>query len=150
MFSVKLLHSSIFINLIYDEMIKWYKHRFYKVFIEFKFLKDSEAVLYKCKMFAFCVSDRLEKLNLRSVRSQAKVVGTIATVAGAMVITLVKGPVVELIWTKGKISHEQQSAVNLHHSITGALMITVGCFSWACFVVLQVKFFLINLHSSTH
>jgi drug/metabolite transporter (DMT)-like permease len=80
---------------------------------------------------------RLEKLNLRSIRSQAKVVGTIATVAGAMVITLVKGPVVELIWTKGKISHEQQSAVNLHHSITGALMITVGCFSWACFVVLQ-------------
>lgn len=84
---------------------------------------------------------RLEKVKLKSVRSQAKVVGTLATVAGAMVITLVKGPVLELIWTKGKTNHDQQNnGTNLHHSIKGAVMITIGCFSWACFVNLQVKF----------
>ncbi|KAK7824193.1 wat1-related protein, partial [Quercus suber] len=52
---------------------------------------------------------RLEKVNLKSIRSQAKVVGTLATVAGAMVITMVKGPVLELIWTKGKTNHDQQN-----------------------------------------
>ncbi|KAB1224033.1 hypothetical protein CJ030_MR2G004469 [Morella rubra] len=81
---------------------------------------------------------RLEKLRFKSIRSQAKVFGTIATVAGAMVITLVKGPIIELIWTKGKTNHEQQSGgIDLQHSIKGAIMITIGCFSWACFMVLQ-------------
>ncbi|KAM3736811.1 hypothetical protein ACB098_09G009400 [Castanea mollissima] len=81
---------------------------------------------------------RLEKVKLKSIRSQAKVVGTLATVAGAMVITLARGPVLELIWTKGKTNHDQQNnGTNLHHSIKGAIMITIGCFSWACFVNLQ-------------
>ncbi|KAF5476007.1 hypothetical protein F2P56_007754 [Juglans regia] len=81
---------------------------------------------------------RLEVLRFKSIRSQAKVVGTIATVAGAMVITLVKGPIIELMWTKGRSGHQQQSGgANLQHSIKGAIMITIGCFSWACFMILQ-------------
>ena len=93
------------------------------------------------KNVVFMSLTRLEKVKLKSIRSQAKVVGTLATVAGAMVITMVKGPVLELIWTKGKTNHDQQNnGTNLHHSITGAIMITIGCFSWACFVNLQVKF----------
>jgi hypothetical protein len=68
--------------------------------------------------------------------------GTIATVAGAMVITLVKGPVLELIWTKGKVYQEhQQGGTNLQQSIKGSIMISIGCFGWACFMILQVKCF---------
>ncbi|XP_041025930.1 WAT1-related protein At2g37460-like [Juglans microcarpa x Juglans regia] len=81
---------------------------------------------------------RLEVLRFKSIRSQAKVVGTIATVAGAMVITLVKGPIIELMWTKGRSGHQQQSSgANLQHSIKGSIMITIGCCSWACFMILQ-------------
>ncbi|XP_041025932.1 WAT1-related protein At2g37460-like isoform X2 [Juglans microcarpa x Juglans regia] len=81
---------------------------------------------------------RLEVLRFKSIRSQAKVVGTIATVAGAMVMTLVKGPIIELMWTKGKSGQQQQSGgTNLQHSIKGSIMITIGCCSWACFMVLQ-------------
>ncbi|XP_060672820.1 WAT1-related protein At3g28050-like [Ziziphus jujuba] len=35
---------------------------------------------------------RMEKLNLRSTRSQAKSVGTVVSVAGALIVTLYKGP----------------------------------------------------------
>ncbi|CAI9268143.1 unnamed protein product [Lactuca saligna] len=81
---------------------------------------------------------RLEQVNLKNIRSQAKVIGTITTVAGAMLMTLVKGPILELFWTKGRSnSNVVNNGVDLHHSLKGAIMITVGCFSWSCFMVLQ-------------
>ncbi|KAL6987547.1 hypothetical protein U1Q18_013292 [Sarracenia purpurea var. burkii] len=81
---------------------------------------------------------RMEKVKINSIRSQAKVVGTITTVAGAMVMTLVKGPIIELFRTKGTDNDELNAGgLNLEHSIKGALMITIGCFSWACFINLQ-------------
>ncbi|WOG96673.1 hypothetical protein DCAR_0416009 [Daucus carota subsp. sativus] len=80
----------------------------------------------------------LEKVKLKSMRSQAKVGGTLTTVGGAMLMTLVKGPVIDLIWTRGRTHQLQGSGgVDLQHSVRGSLMITVGCFSWACFMVLQ-------------
>lgn len=85
---------------------------------------------------------RLEKVKIRSLHSQAKITGTIATVGGAMVMTLMKGPPVDLFSTGGKAYHlnEQATAgVSLHNSMKGAIMITVGCFSWACFMILQVN-----------
>ncbi|KZV35057.1 hypothetical protein F511_04362 [Dorcoceras hygrometricum] len=81
---------------------------------------------------------RLEKIRLMSIRSQAKIIGTLATVAGAMIMTLVEGPNIGLPWTKQVSGHaHQQSQINLQHSIKGAIMITTGCFSWACFMILQ-------------
>ncbi|XP_031126705.1 WAT1-related protein At2g37460 [Ipomoea triloba] len=81
---------------------------------------------------------RLEKVKMKSIRSQAKIFGTLATVAGAMMMTLLRGPIVQLFWTKSTTTHDHQSGViDLAHSIKGALMITTGCFSWAFFVILQ-------------
>ncbi|XP_038692721.1 WAT1-related protein At2g37460 [Tripterygium wilfordii] len=81
---------------------------------------------------------RLEKIRARSIRSQAKVIGTIATVAGAMVMTLIKGPIIELFWTNGRNSNVQGGGgTNMHDVVKGAVMITVGCFSWASFMILQ-------------
>ncbi|KAJ0877003.1 putative EamA domain-containing protein [Helianthus annuus] len=82
---------------------------------------------------------RLEVVNLKSIRSQAKVAGTLTTVAGAMIMTLVKGPLLELFWTKGRTNkkEEMHNGVDLHHSLKGAIMIVIGCFGWSCFVILQ-------------
>ncbi|XP_030542564.1 WAT1-related protein At2g37460-like [Rhodamnia argentea] len=87
---------------------------------------------------------RLEKIKVKSVRSQAKVLGTLATVAGAMTMTLIKGPALELFWTGGGgtassniPNGSSHGGISLKNSIKGSLMITVGCFSWACFMVLQ-------------
>ncbi|KAJ8899679.1 hypothetical protein K2173_019376 [Erythroxylum novogranatense] len=81
---------------------------------------------------------RLEKVTLRSIHSQAKVVGTVATVAGAMIMTLIRGPLIDLFWTRGKAFAEGSTGgINLHNSIKGTLMITTGAFSWASFMILQ-------------
>ncbi|EXB67895.1 Auxin-induced protein 5NG4 [Morus notabilis] len=80
----------------------------------------------------------LEKVKIKSIRSQAKVVGTTATVAGAMVMTVMKGPILDLFWTRGtRVDEARSGGISLSHSIKGSLMITVGCFSWACFMILQ-------------
>ncbi|KAL2485259.1 WAT1-related protein [Abeliophyllum distichum] len=81
---------------------------------------------------------RLEKFKVKSIHTQAKVAGTVVTVAGAMLMTLLRGSIIELPWTKGSSSHEHQIVeINIQHSIKGSLMITIGCFSWACFMILQ-------------
>ncbi|KAK8563670.1 hypothetical protein V6N13_006095 [Hibiscus sabdariffa] len=83
---------------------------------------------------------RLEKVNLRSIRSHAKIIGTLATAAGAMVMTLMKGPVLELFQTEARINNhgvEAKNRTDFHDTIKGSLMITAGCFSFVCFVILQ-------------
>ncbi|EXB65302.1 Auxin-induced protein 5NG4 [Morus notabilis] len=78
---------------------------------------------------------RLEKVDIGRVHSQVKVLGTIVTVGGAMVMTLVNGPVLSFPWTKAKGSHH--AASNDGNSVKGALMITMGCVSSSCFYILQ-------------
>ncbi|KAF5467249.1 hypothetical protein F2P56_017095 [Juglans regia] len=41
----------------------------------------------------------IEKVSIRSLHSQAKILGTIVTVGGAMVMTLFSGPMLKLPWT---------------------------------------------------
>ncbi|KAJ0735859.1 hypothetical protein HanPI659440_Chr11g0437081 [Helianthus annuus] len=54
-------------------------------------------------------------------------------------MTLVKGSLLELFWTKGKTNKkaEMYDGVDLRRFLKGAIMIIVGCFSWSCFIVLQ-------------
>ncbi|KAG4996101.1 hypothetical protein AAZX31_10G042600 [Glycine max] len=85
--------------------------------------------------FIFACILRLEKIKIRSIRSQAKVVGTLTTVSGAMVMTLLKGPV--LFGSHGSNDHSQHNGTSMRHTITGFILITIGCFCWACFVILQ-------------
>ncbi|KAJ1387255.1 EamA domain [Sesbania bispinosa] len=81
---------------------------------------------------------KLEKIKIKSIRSQAKVVGTLATVAGAMVMTLIKGPVLDLFGThRSNIHNQYNGGANVQHAIKGSVMITIGCFSCACFTILQ-------------
>ncbi|GMH30097.1 hypothetical protein Nepgr_031940 [Nepenthes gracilis] len=88
--------------------------------------------------FAMAWIFRLEMVKLTSFRSQAKVIGTIATVMGAMIMTLLKGPVLQFFWTKKIHSHDLNNVdISLHEAIKGSIMITIGCFSWAGFVILQ-------------
>lgn len=63
-----------------------------------------------------------------------------------MVMTLVKGPVLELLWTKGRAEADHANGGPVHHDwIKGSLMISAGCFSWSFFMILQV-----NSQSLTH
>ncbi|KAK8553687.1 hypothetical protein V6N12_030671 [Hibiscus sabdariffa] len=86
---------------------------------------------------------RLEKVNFRSICSHGKVIGTLTKVTGAMVMTLVKGPVLELFWTKGSINQRAaaKNGTDLHDSIRLKVAITLETYPadlsltvWICLV----------------
>ncbi|XP_022765218.1 WAT1-related protein At5g13670 isoform X2 [Durio zibethinus] len=82
---------------------------------------------------------KLEKVEIRRVPSQAKVAGTMVTVGGAMIMTLIKGPILELPWTKGRNHPGQSGASGAHEQdlLKGTLMLIAGCCCWSCFIISQ-------------
>ncbi|KAL8498433.1 hypothetical protein ACS0TY_021675 [Phlomoides rotata] len=81
---------------------------------------------------------RIERVNVKRLGSQAKIMGTIVTMSGAMIMTLVKGSVIALPWIKNKCNPQSVDDGNLHQNpIKGALMIGAACFCWSIFYVLQ-------------
>ncbi|CAN0909472.1 WAT1-related protein At2g39510 [Linum grandiflorum] len=79
---------------------------------------------------------RLEKVKLKKVHSQAKILGTIVTVGGAMLMTLIKGARLDMPWTKG-VDHSSATSLVAQDPVKGAVMIAVGCICWAGFIILQ-------------
>lgn len=91
--------------------------------------------------FAFLMAwaCRLEKVNILKRGSQAKILGTIVTVGGAMVMTFISGPMLNLPWTNTNLHHSSSSAASPNHQnpLIGSLMITIGCICWSAFIILQ-------------
>ncbi|CAH2033570.1 unnamed protein product [Thlaspi arvense] len=96
--------------------------------------------------FVLAIIFRLESVNFKKVRSIAKVVGTVITVSGALLMTLYKGPIVDFIRFGGSGgggdgaggSHGGAAAAPLDkHWIPGTLMLLGRTFGWAGFFILQ-------------
>ncbi|KAG4109724.1 hypothetical protein ERO13_D13G003900v2 [Gossypium hirsutum] len=94
--------------------------------------------------FIMAVIFRMEKIDVKKVRCQAKILGTMVTVAGAMLMTLYKGPIVDLFWSK-KYIHTNQS-YSPHTTETtdkdwfkGSILLLIATFAWASLFVLQAK-----------
>ncbi|GAA0183411.1 hypothetical protein LIER_42401 [Lithospermum erythrorhizon] len=91
--------------------------------------------------FVMAVICRMEKVHIKKIRCQAKVLGTIVTVGGAMLMTLYKGPVVEMLWSK--YIHPHQSYVTDTTGTTdkdwfkGSILLILATFAWASFFILQ-------------
>ncbi|CAA7047859.1 unnamed protein product [Microthlaspi erraticum] len=96
--------------------------------------------------FVLAIIFRLESVNFKKVRSIAKVVGTVITVSGALLMTLYKGPIVDFIRFgggggggdgAGGASHGAAAADLDQHWIPGTLMLLGRTFGWAGFFILQ-------------
>ncbi|PKA58588.1 WAT1-related protein [Apostasia shenzhenica] len=93
--------------------------------------------------FVMAVMCRMEKVDLRKVMCQAKVVGTVVTVAGAMLMTLYKGPIVQLFWTKYIRPHRAPAGAVVDVEAEdrdwakGSIFIIIATFAWAALFVLQ-------------
>ncbi|KAL7150348.1 hypothetical protein ABFS83_05G106200 [Erythranthe nasuta] len=82
---------------------------------------------------------RLEKVNVRRAHGYAKILGTFATLGGAMIMTLGQGSIIGLPWTKIEPNSESADdvVITTQDPVKGALMITVGCFCCSIFYILQ-------------
>lgn len=87
----------------------------------------------------------MEKINMKKVRCQAKVVGTAVTVAGAMMMTLYKGPVVNMFWNNNNNnSHYTNNETTTSTSksdkewFLGSILLLIATLAWASLFVLQV------------
>ncbi|CAL9748623.1 unnamed protein product [Musa acuminata subsp. burmannicoides] len=91
--------------------------------------------------FVLAVICRMEKVHLKKVRCQAKVVGTLVTVAGAMLMTLYKGPIMDMAWTK----HAQLQHANVPAAadstdkdwLKGCIFLIIATLAWASLFILQ-------------
>ncbi|KAJ4964356.1 hypothetical protein NE237_024295 [Protea cynaroides] len=87
--------------------------------------------------FILAMIFRLEKLKIKKLRSQAKILGTIVTVTGATVMTLYKGPVLNFVRSQGRNQNKTSSGSTDQHWVTGTIMLLASCSGWAGFFILQ-------------
>ncbi|KAF4393506.1 hypothetical protein F8388_023310 [Cannabis sativa] len=89
--------------------------------------------------FVMAVLCGMEKVDMKRVRCQAKVVGTSVTVAGAMLMTLYKGPIVEMVWSRHIQPKESDVADTTaeKHWFLGSIFLIIATLAWASLFVLQ-------------
>ncbi|KAG6493718.1 hypothetical protein ZIOFF_048718 [Zingiber officinale] len=90
--------------------------------------------------FVLAILFRMEKLELKQVRCQAKLIGTLVTVVGAMLMTLYKGPVMEIFWTKymhARPLESDSAADGSSNWLVGCVFVIVATLAWASVFVLQ-------------
>lgn len=93
--------------------------------------------------FLMAIILRMEKLRLRSRHSQAKVMGTICTVTGAVLMIMYHGPVVRFPWSPRGLHHGDASAAAAAAAqssgtwLKGTITVIGSCVAWAGFFVLQ-------------
>lgn len=85
----------------------------------------------------FNLINRMEMLDVKKLWCQAKIAGTVVTVAGAMLMTIYKGPIVELFWTKHM--HQQHTTDTTPSSnsndskdfLKGSILLIFATLAWA-------------------
>ncbi|CAN1343867.1 WAT1-related protein At5g07050, partial [Linum perenne] len=83
----------------------------------------------------------MEILDMKKVRCQAKLIGTAVTVAGAMLMTLYKGPIVHMIWSRNANQSSGSEAINANSDkdwFKGSILLILATLAWATLFVLQV------------
>ena len=89
---------------------------------------------------------RMESMNIKKLRSQAKLMGTIVCVGGAMLMTLYKGPIVHMPWSAShdrfpQTSSSRTSAAAMTDNkewIIGSILIVAATLAWSCLFIIQV------------
>lgn len=83
-----------------------------------------------------CTCLRIEKVNMGRRDGLAKVLGTFASVGGATIITLYKGP--PLLHSHSQQTVEDNSSSRILNWTWGCIYLLGHCLSWAGWMVFQV------------
>jgi len=89
--------------------------------------------------FVIALLFRMENVNIKKLRSQAKIVGTIVCVGGAMLMTLYKGPIVKMVWSAHHQSPQTSAAAAIDNKnwIIGSVLIIAATLAWSGLFILQ-------------
>ncbi|KAJ8570530.1 hypothetical protein K7X08_037502 [Anisodus acutangulus] len=89
--------------------------------------------------FVIAVICRMEKVDIKKTRCQAKVLGIIVTVAGVMLMTLYKGHVVNLIWSNHINANVPEATSGAYDKdwLKGSILLIFATLAWASFFILQ-------------
>ena len=84
---------------------------------------------------------RMERVNLKQKHGLAKVIGTCITLCGAMVMTLYKGPIVNMFGSHQVNLHSSSSASAgaQQHWVAGTVMLLFSVIGWSAFFIVQVS-----------
>ncbi|XP_074306792.1 WAT1-related protein At5g07050-like [Silene latifolia] len=84
---------------------------------------------------------RMEKVDIKKLRCIAKVVGTLITVGGAMLMTLYKGHIINMVWSSHAHSAAHPSSAALAAAdkdwAKGSILLILATLAWAAFFILQ-------------
>ncbi|WZZ66357.1 hypothetical protein YC2023_077727 [Brassica napus] len=82
--------------------------------------------------FIISIICRMEKVDMRKVRFQAKVVGTLVIVVGAMLMILIKGPFINLL--RSHLIGDASLSVGEDY-LKATVFLLIASFSWASFLI---------------
>ncbi|KAA8527756.1 hypothetical protein F0562_035375 [Nyssa sinensis] len=85
--------------------------------------------------FVIAVVLRLEVVDIRHPRGMAKILGTLVSLAGVMVMTVYKGPVMRNLWHP--LIHIQGNAVTHENWLKGSVLTVASCITWSIWYIMQ-------------
>lgn len=91
--------------------------------------------------FVLALTLRMEKVKLESRHSQAKIAGTLVTVAGTVLMILYRGPVLDFAWSKGRSHHRSGAAAAASGGswLKGTFELLGSCTCWSAFYIVQAS-----------
>ncbi|KAG4389569.1 hypothetical protein GLYMA_06G111702v4 [Glycine max] len=85
--------------------------------------------------FVLAVILRLERVNVKEVRSLAKLIGTLVTFSGALLMTFTK--VLKLSYFSLLSQPTTKMEATLLMRLSGTVFLLLGCVAWSSFFILQ-------------
>lgn len=83
----------------------------------------------------------MEKIEIRSATTGAKAVGTVVAVAGALIVTLYRGPAIAFATSLYNHSNQWKLGSSYSNWMLGGLYLAIGYVFGAAWSIAQVKFF---------
>ncbi|XP_057831597.2 WAT1-related protein At2g39510 isoform X2 [Cryptomeria japonica] len=87
--------------------------------------------------FLMAIVFRMERLSIRSLASQAKIVGTLVCVSGAMTMTFYRGIKIQLWPSPFDLSRYTKSNTTTEDFTKGSLFVVMGCICFSTWFILQ-------------
>ncbi|KAJ4846660.1 hypothetical protein Tsubulata_019904 [Turnera subulata] len=93
--------------------------------------------------FLLAVISRQESVGIKRITGQAKVIGTLLCVGGAMFLTFYNGPIINIGESKIHWKYASNSGDHSSHhqsnSVLGSLIVIASTISWAVWYIIQAK-----------